>query len=1052
MGQEPLATASRERWAVVPLGRVRRRSLYSPFTSPRSLAPRASIGTIAVVLALGFLAVAGPGPPVAAASDSAPASSVPGAVVGAAGSTGLLLGSSAVQPSADTDSAGLAEAFQYTAPASGTVQSLSLYVNSGNSAPAIAVGLYSDVSGQPATLLTSATINSPSAGAWNVVGVSPVAVNSGSVYWLAALALSGTLAIRDTASGGGPTENSASSSLSELPASWSSGAPWANSPASFYASASTAGSPPPPAPTNTAPPSISGSAVEGQTLSASNGSWTGSPTSYAYQWQDCNALGEGCLSVSGATASSYTLAASDVGDTVRVVVTAANAGGGTPAASATSGPVTARPLTASFTYSPTSVVSEQPVTFDAASSTCPDTPCTYEWSDDGSPTRPISPSWPLGSGQALTFTFFDPGTKYVRLVITDATGQTATVEHNVVVEASQSPPPPPAPTNTAPPSISGSAVEGQTLSASNGSWTGSPTSYAYQWQDCNALGEGCLSVSGATASSYTLAASDVGDTVRVVVTAANAGGGTPAASATSGPVTARPLTASFTYSPTSVVSEQPVTFDAASSTCPDTPCTYEWSDDGSPTRPISPSWPLGSGQALTFTFFDPGTKYVRLVITDATGQTATVEHNVVVEASQSPPPPPAPTNTAPPSISGSAVEGQTLSASNGSWTGSPTSYAYQWQDCNALGEGCLSVSGATASSYTLAASDVGGTVRVVVTASNSAGSALAPSAQTAMISKGGGQQTKCFPNPEACGYPGPNDTGPEAGVKLTEASGEVVLHNNEHYENKKLIGKIRVEGENDVIKNDEILTTGTCPTEECSSSSILQNSGNNLTIDHVRAGGTATHGANRANESITTFATNVTIEWSNIAYNSGGSTIDGGGTIAHDYCNMEFFKAGEHYECIDDDSLGGIGENEPPIIVKESTLYNPHSLTSVLFYKAEAAELKEVRIENNLLAGGGYTISIGPGGYKRKGPEIITGNRFARACEGKATKEGQSSKWFCASQTINYTEENASPSIDGDGYYPLVGAYGYWAGGEQSELKWSGNYFDENLEEATVGG
>ena len=723
--------------------------------------------------------------------------------------------------------------------------------------------------------------------------------------------------------------------------------------------------PPPSPPVNTALPTIAGTATEGQALSASSGTWSGSPTSYAYQWQGCNALGEGCLSVGGATAQSYTLAASDVGGTMRVVVTASNAGGSTPASSAATA---------------------------------------------------------------------------------------------AVVPAPPPPPPPPAPTNTALPTVSGSAVEGQTLSASNGSWTGSPTSYAYQWQDCNSSGESCVSISGATASSYKLAARDVGSTMRVVVTASNAGGSTPASSAATAvvvpappphlrrtprcPLSAGPLwkarrsaraTARWTGSPTSYA--------------------YQWQDcNSSGESCVSISGATASSYKLAVK--DVGSTMRMVVTASNTGGStpASSAATAAVVAAPPPPPPPAPTNTAPPSISGSAVEGQTLSASNGSWTGSPTSYAYQWQDCNALGEGCLSVSGATASSYTLAASDVGGTVRVVVTASNSAGSALAPSAQTAMISKGGGQQTKCFPNPEACGYPGPNDTGPEAGVKLTEASGEVVLHNNEHYENKKLIGKIRVEGENDVIKNDEILTTGTCPTEECSSSSILQNSGNNLTIDHVRAGGTATHGANRANESITTFATNVTIEWSNIAYNSGGSTIDGGGTIAHDYCNMEFFKAGEHYECIDDDSLGGIGENEPPIIVKESTLYNPHSLTSVLFYKAEAAELKEVRIENNLLAGGGYTISIGPGGYKRKGPEIITGNRFARACEGKATKEGQSSKWFCASQTINYTEENASPSIDGDGYYPLVGAYGYWAGGEQSELKWSGNYFDENLEEATVGG
>jgi hypothetical protein len=85
------------------------------------------------------------------------------------------------------------------------------------------------------------------------------------------------------------------------------------------------------APTNTALPVISGTAQQGDVLSATTGTWTGSPTGYAYQWQDCTT---GCANITGATSSTYTLANSDVGDTVDVVVTATNAGGSTPATSA----------------------------------------------------------------------------------------------------------------------------------------------------------------------------------------------------------------------------------------------------------------------------------------------------------------------------------------------------------------------------------------------------------------------------------------------------------------------------------------------------------------------------------------------------------------------------------------------------------------------------------------------------------------------------------------------------------------------------------------------
>jgi hypothetical protein len=285
------------------------------------------------------------------AGGSATASSAATALVRQAESSTPLIGSATVQPSGDTDSAGLAEAFEYTAPASGVVRSLALYVNSGNNAPEIAVGLYSNLAGHPGQLLTGATIDSPKASAWNVVGVAPLAVEAGSAYWLAALAPTGTLALRDVADGGGPTQNSGSASLSELPASWSSGASWANSPASFYASSEPAGSPPA-APTNTAPPAISGSALAGDTLSASVGTWTGSPTSYAYQWEDCDAAGGACSVVAGATSPSYTLLASDVGHTMRVVVTAANAGGSTPASSVATAEVTGSDVSCSVTVSP----------------------------------------------------------------------------------------------------------------------------------------------------------------------------------------------------------------------------------------------------------------------------------------------------------------------------------------------------------------------------------------------------------------------------------------------------------------------------------------------------------------------------------------------------------------------------------------------------------------------------------------------------------------------------------------------------------------------------
>lgn len=92
-------------------------------------------------------------------------------------------------------------------------------------------------------------------------------------------------------------------------------------------------------PVNTGLPAVSGTAQEGQPLSTTQGTWSGSPTSYAYQWERCDATGASCGPIAGATASTYVASEADVGSTLRAVVTATNGGGSTGATSAQTGVV-----------------------------------------------------------------------------------------------------------------------------------------------------------------------------------------------------------------------------------------------------------------------------------------------------------------------------------------------------------------------------------------------------------------------------------------------------------------------------------------------------------------------------------------------------------------------------------------------------------------------------------------------------------------------------------------------------------------------------------------
>src|SRR5579875_3288854 len=90
----------------------------------------------------------------------------------------------------------------------------------------------------------------------------------------------------------------------------------------------------------------------------------------------------------------------------------------------------------------------------------------------------------------------------------------------------------------------------------------------------------------------------------------------------------------------------------------------------------------------------------------------------------------APTNTALPAITGTAQVGQTLTAGDGTWTGSPTAYTYAWSSCDQYGANCSAISGATSKTYAPVAGDVGHTLRVTVTATNGSGSASATSSST----------------------------------------------------------------------------------------------------------------------------------------------------------------------------------------------------------------------------------------------------------------------------------------------------------------------------------
>jgi hypothetical protein len=191
------------------------------------------------------------------------------------------------------------------------------------------------------------------------------------------------------------------------------------------------------------------------------------------------------------------------------------------------------------------------------------------------------------------------------------------------------------PGNVTRPTIAGTPAEGETLTASQGTWTNNPTAFQYQWQRCRPDGLGCGAIAGATQRTYDVRSADVGRTLRVRVRAVNADGATDARS-----------------DPTAVVT--------------------------------------GSG---------------------------------------------APQNTARPTITGSGDPqvGEELTAENGTWTGAPTSFAYQWQRCDIDVVSCFDVAGATGRTYGVRIGDLGFRLRVIVRATNARGTGSAASLPTDVV-------------------------------------------------------------------------------------------------------------------------------------------------------------------------------------------------------------------------------------------------------------------------------------------------------------------------------
>lgn len=311
-------------------------------------------------------------------------------------------------------------------------------------------------------------------------------------------------------------------------------AAWSASPAAAISSRQHHGQP-----KNRFRPRIVGKPHVGVALKATRGKWTvPRPVAYEYRWLRCSSGGTKCRRIPGAARARYTPSSRDVGMTLRVTVKARNAAGSGRAISRPSRVVQARgsgsgvqPAPPAPTSSPTvSGIAQDGQTLSASPGVWSGTqPIAYAYHWERCDRSGAACS-PIVGATSSTYAASSADVGATLMVVVTASNSAGSVSASSaatrVVQGANVPP-----TNTSPPTITGTARQGQTLTASPGVWSGTqPIGYAYQWQDCDSAGAHCAPISGATATTYAPGSADVGNTLRVTVTASNVAGTSTASS------------------------------------------------------------------------------------------------------------------------------------------------------------------------------------------------------------------------------------------------------------------------------------------------------------------------------------------------------------------------------------------------------------------------------------------------------------------------------------------------------------------------------------------
>jgi len=484
-------------------------------------------------------------------------------------------------------------------------------------------------------------------------------------------------------------------------------------------------------PTPLEAPTLTGSAVEGQTLTAHHGSWENSPTAFEDKWFRCKGankegVGASCSAITvnkePVTGGTYVAKEEDIGKWVEVQERAENPGGYEISASHA---VQIAPPAAPSNITPPAITGtvEQGQVLTAVEGTWTNAANrrSWQWLRCDSSGHNCSP---ITGAEHLTYTLTPEDVAHTVVVSEKAyndVGASASAESAATEVVPQPPPAPPEAQSL--PTITGSLEQGATLTSHPATWSGEVKRYSYQWKRCDNNGQSCNPIGGAAETTYVLRGLDVGHRIEFKETATNAAG-SQATNSTATTVVVGVVPSALAAPTVKGTPQSGITLRAFRGSWSEEPTSYEYRwvrCDGAGEHCSAISGATSKNYLPTGS--DVGHRLrVEEIARNATGAGSPAISTATAQAL-----PEAPEASSAPTITGTPQQGETLTAHAGSWSNSPTGLSLQWLRCEP-GE-CVPIPGATGNEYTLTSADVNLAVAVRETARNAGGFGAAVSEQ-----------------------------------------------------------------------------------------------------------------------------------------------------------------------------------------------------------------------------------------------------------------------------------------------------------------------------------